>query len=44
MPQIVKDIQYLMEIEAEEQIEIESMSLWDEKAEKVEYGVNYSEE
>ena len=44
MPQIVKDIQYLMEIEAEEQIEIESMSLWDEKAKKVEYGVNYSEE
>lgn len=44
MPQIVKDIQCLMEIEAEEQIEIESMSLWDEKAEKVEYGVNYSEE
>lgn len=44
MPQIVKDIQYLMEIEAEEQIEIESMSLWDEKEEKVKYGVNYSEE
>ena len=44
MPQIVKDIQCLMEIEAEEQIEIESMSLWDEKEEKVEYGVNYSEE
>lgn len=44
MPQIVKDIQCLMEIEAEEQIEIENMSLWDEKAEKVEYGVNYSEE
>ena len=44
MPQIVKDIQYLMEIESDEQIEIESMSLWDEKKEKVEYGVNYSEE
>lgn len=43
MPKIVKDIQYLMEIETEMQIEIESMSLWDEKAEKVEYGVNYSE-
>ena len=44
IPQIVKDIQYLMEIESDEQIEIESMSLWDEKKEKVEYGVNYSEE
>lgn len=44
MPQIVKDIQYLMEIESDEQMEIESMSLWDEKEEKVEYGVNYSEE
>lgn len=42
--QIVKDIQYLLEVESIENIEIDTFNLWDDKDQLVEYGVNYSEE
>ena len=41
--QIVKDLQYLMEIEADETIEIETLNLWDDKVNLVEYGISYRE-
>lgn len=44
LKRIVKDLQYLMEIEADEVFEIESLNLWDDKEELKSHGVNYSEE
>ncbi len=43
MQRIVKDLQYLLEIDDSETIEIESMNLWNNKEEMVRFGVNYSE-
>lgn len=43
MKQIVKDIQYLMDIEEDDQFEIDQIQLWDEKEGEIEYGINYSE-
>lgn len=40
---IVKDMQYLIDIEENDMIEIETISLWDDKDNLVEYGINYSE-
>lgn len=42
--QIVKDIQYLLEVDSTDSIDVETFSLWDDKNQLVEYGVNYSEE
>ncbi len=45
MAQIVKDLQYLMEVEEDdpEYFEIETLSLWDDKGELVKHGVSYKE-
>ncbi len=40
---IVRDIQTLIGIKADEQIEVESLSLWDNKNGNTKYGINYSE-
>lgn len=41
---IVKDLQDLLEIEKDETITAEPLSLWDDKKGLSAYGVNYSEE
>lgn len=41
---IVSDLQYLLEIDKDDQILIESFGLWDDKEQLVEYGVNYTED
>ena len=43
MKKIVKDLQYLMEINPEDDIKMETINLWDEKGKLVKYGVNYTE-
>lgn len=43
MERIVKDLQYLMEVEADSEITIDEINLWDEKDRLVPYGVNYKE-
>lgn len=43
MKKIVKDLQYLMEINPEDDIKIDTINLWDEKGKLVKYGVNYTE-
>lgn len=43
MKKIVEDLQYLMEINPEDDIKIETINLWDEKGKLVKYGVNYTE-
>lgn len=40
---IVKDLQYLLEIELDEQFSVDIVNLWDDKLELVNFGVNYSE-
>ena len=40
---IVEDLQYLMEINSEDIIKIDTINLWDEKGKLVKYGVNYTE-
>lgn len=44
MKRLVKDIQYLFDIPIEEQIEIDTLELWDDKDQLVRHGVNYSED
>lgn len=43
MQQIVKDLQYLLEIPEMEKIETDVINLWDDKESHVKYGINYSE-
>ena len=43
LKRIVKDLQALLEIPEDNQIEAETLSLWDDKTKLVSYGVNYSE-
>ncbi|MDO5028606.1 MAG: type I-E CRISPR-associated endonuclease Cas1e [Bacillota bacterium] len=43
MKQIVKDIQFLLDVEEDENIDIDTINLWDDKENLVKYGVNYSE-
>ncbi len=43
MKKIVKDLQYLMDIEADEEMFIDVINLWDDKEELVKHGVNYEE-
>lgn len=43
LKRIVKDLQALLEIPEDNQIEAETLSLWDDKTKLVPYGVNYSE-
>ncbi len=42
---IVRDLKFLLEMSdsEDEQVEIDSISLWDDKADHVKYGINYSE-
>lgn len=40
---IVEDLQYLMEINPEDIIKIDTINLWDEKGKLVKHGVNYTE-
>lgn len=40
---IVRDLQYLLDVPEKENIEAESIELWDDKGKLVPYGVNYSE-
>ncbi|PKY88569.1 type I-E CRISPR-associated endonuclease Cas1 [Falseniella ignava] len=44
MKKIVKDIQYLLDVEDDDQLEIVTMELWDDKDRLVRFGVNYSED
>lgn len=45
MSQIVKDVQYLLEIDEENPnyIETDSLNLWDDKEKLVKYGISYRE-
>lgn len=43
LKRMVKDLQILLEIPDDEQMEADTLSLWDDKAKFVPYGVNYSE-
>ena len=43
LKRIVKYLQALLEIPEDNQIEAETLSLWDDKTKLVPYGVNYSE-
>ena len=40
---VVKDLQDLLNIDEEDKIEIQPISLWDDKKGLLPYGVNYSE-
>ena len=40
---ITKDLQYLLDVPEEEQIDVDTISLWDDRETLGKYGVNYSE-
>ncbi|MBD3949624.1 type I-E CRISPR-associated endonuclease Cas1 [Tuanshanicoccus lijuaniae] len=40
---IVKDIHYLLELDSEEQFEVDTINLWDDKDRLLPYGFNYSQ-
>ena len=42
LKRMIKDLQQLLEISTDEQIEADTLSLWDDKEKLVPYGVNYS--
>lgn len=44
LTRIVKDLQYLLEIDSDQRIEMEPLNLWDNKEGTVAYGINYSKE
>ena len=43
LKRIVMDLQDLLSVEIEEQFEVDTINLWDDKEELVEYGINYYE-
>lgn len=43
MQRIVKDLQYLLEVEVTEEMFIDTINLWDDKQRLVSHGVNYEE-
>ncbi len=43
MKQVVKDVQYLLGVENDEEIHLDTMNLWDDKEDLVGYGVSYKE-
>lgn len=43
MERIVKDLQYLLDIDENEEIGIDTMNLWDDKGLLIKYGVSYRE-
>ena len=40
---IVKDLQYLMKVDEDEEMYIETIELWDDKDENVKHGISYKE-
>ncbi|MGI6333722.1 MAG: type I-E CRISPR-associated endonuclease Cas1e [Saccharofermentanales bacterium] len=44
MRRIVQDVQYLMDMSADEELFIDTIALWDDRERLVQYGVNYSED
>lgn len=44
MRRIVRDVQYLMDVQEGEELFIDTINLWDDKDRLVEHGVNYSED
>lgn len=44
LSRIIRDIQNLMGIDGDEQLEVEPLSLWDDKEGGLRYGINYSED
>lgn len=43
MMQIVKDLQYLMNVEEDEEVLTDTIELWDDKDENVKHGISYKE-
>lgn len=43
MKKIVRDLQYLMDVEIDEEMRIDAINLWDDKERLVKHGVNYEE-
>lgn len=43
MQRIVKDIQYLLDVDSDEYLEIDTINLWDDKSGLAKYGVSYRE-
>ena len=43
MQQIVKDLQYLMDMSEDEEISLDIIELWDDKNENAKYGISYRE-
>lgn len=43
MQQIVKDLQYLMDVSEDEEISLDIIELWDDKNENAKYGISYRE-
>lgn len=43
MSRIVRDLQYLLEVEEKDIVYAETLNLWDEKYEHVKYGISYKE-
>lgn len=43
MRKIVEDLQYLMDVPADERLDIDSIELWDDKEENSKYGISYKE-
>ena len=43
MSRIVRDLQYLLEVEEKDIVYAETLNLWDEKDEHVKYGISYKE-
>ena len=43
MKRIVKDVQYLLDVNPDEEIDIDVINLWDDKQGLVKYGINYQE-
>lgn len=43
MSKIVKDLQYLLEIDQEESFFVDSINLWDDRENHVKYGISYKE-
>lgn len=43
MQKIVEDLQYIMDVPADERLDIDSIELWDDKEENAKYGISYRE-
>ena len=40
---VVKEVQFLLEVEEDELLEVDIINLWDEKTPLASFGINYSE-